>query len=110
MFTSGSQKKEVEQHLKHYHGVSNETVADVYKHLSLPVALKGSAGPSLHSPQRLQHNMDYLMKCLDPSAHPARVNDFFNGLDIIVADLENGEYVQKPLVLSNTDLLEQQSH
>lgn len=96
MFTGGSQKKEVEQHLKHHHGVSNETVADVYKHLSRPIAQKCSADSSLHSPRRLQHNMDYLMKCLDPSAHPAQVNDFFNGLDIIVADLEDREYVQEP--------------
>jgi hypothetical protein len=110
IFTGASRRKDAERHLRHQHGISHQNVADVYRYHSRPVGKQDLASPSLHSSQRLEHNMDYLMECLDPSAHPARVNDFFNGLDIIVADLEDREYVQKPMVLTHTDLPEQQSY
>jgi hypothetical protein len=40
-----------------------------------------------NDPRRLQYNTNFLLQRLNPGSHPGRVNNFFNGLDLIIGDL-----------------------
>lgn len=98
IFIGDCHVRDTRQAEKYQHGISNEStlgITDVYRQTGCfgqPTIKEKAACPTLHSPLRLQYNIDFLMQCLDPHVHPARVNDFFNGLDIVLSDLGCRQY------------------